>query len=301
VDLTVDRGEVVSVVGESGCGKSVTAQTLMRLLRPPGRIVGGSVRLDGEDLLAVSERRMADIRGGRVAMLVQQPKATHDPTCRVGDHVAEPLRLHRGMSKRDAWERAIELLELVGIPEPARRARAYPHQLAGGMAQRVMSASALSCEPDLLIADEPTTALDVTVQAQILRLLKDLCERLGLGVLIITHDFGVVASLAKRVYVMYAGRVVEEGTVEDVLLAPQHPYTEALLRCCVSAEASNGELFVIGGSVPSLSEKPTACTFAGRCHVREELGDRRCQTEEPALLQVGSLQRSRCWRAGADQ
>jgi peptide/nickel transport system ATP-binding protein len=297
IDLTVDRGEVVGLVGESGCGKSATAQAILRLLRPPGRAVGGSVLLDGEDLMELSERRMASVRGGRVAMLFQHPKATLDPTCRVGDHVAEPLRLHRGMGKKEAWDRAVELLGMVGIPDPARRAKAYPHQLSGGMAQRVMIATALSGEPDLLIADEPTTALDVTVQAQILRLLKELCERLGLGVLIITHDFGVIASLADRVYVMYAGRVVEQGAVERVLLEPQHPYTEALLRCCVSSEHPDRELFVIGGSVPALTEPTINCAFADRCHVKGELGDQRCDTKEPGMFAVGSGHLSRCWRA----
>jgi oligopeptide/dipeptide ABC transporter ATP-binding protein len=295
VSFTVRRGEVVGIVGESGCGKSVTASSIAGLLPPSGRIAGGTVVFDGLDLTEADVRSRTAVRGRRIGMIFQHPKASLDPTCRVGHQIAEPLRLHLNLGRSEAWERAVELLATVGIPDPLRRARAYPYELSGGMAQRVLIASAIACEPELLIADEPTTAVDVTVQAQLLRLLKDLCSRLGLAVLVISHDLGVVASLAQRVYVMYAGRIVEEGPVHDVLLTPSHPYTRALLQCCVTQEAKPGDLMSIPGTVPTMMADAHECTFVERCSVRSIVGEERCRSGEPPLFEMGPERRVRCW------
>src|SRR5712691_4399778 len=224
VSFALDAGRVLGLVGESGCGKSVTALSLMRLVPPPGRIVGGEVRLDGRDLLGLPERDMRAVRGAGLAMIFQEPMTALNPVFTVGSQIAEAVRLHRPVSRREAWRRAVELLDEVGIPEPARRARDYPHQLSGGMRQRVMIAMAISCEPRVLIADEPTTALDVTIQAGILDLLADLRARRGMAVLLITHDLAVIAGLVDRVAVMYAGRLVETGSTEEVFSRPRHPY-----------------------------------------------------------------------------
>src|SRR5215472_4681950 len=230
VSFSVKRGETLAIVGESGCGKSVSALSIMRLVPdPPGRIVGGEVMLDGTDLLALDEAKMREIRGNRISMIFQEPMTSLNPVIRIGDQISEAVRLHRTMTAREAWNQAVEMLRLVRIPEPKRRAEEYPHQLSGGMRQRAMIAMALACRPALLIADEPTTALDVTIQAQILALMLDLQKELGMGLILITHDLGVVAQTAQRVIVMYAGRKVEEADVDTLFASPRHPYTRGLM------------------------------------------------------------------------
>jgi oligopeptide/dipeptide ABC transporter ATP-binding protein len=291
VSFGVDRGEVLGVVGESGCGKSVTALSIMRLVQEPGRIEGGSrILLKGRDLTGLTEREMRDIRGNDISMIFQEPMTSLNPVYPVGDQIAESLRLHRGMGRRPARARAVELLRLVGIPLPEQRVDEYPHQLSGGMRQRVMIAMALANEPDLLIADEPTTALDVTIQAQILELLLELRERLGMGIILITHDLGVVAEVCDRVVVMYAGQVVEEGPVGAIFTAPGHPYTQGLLAAVPRPDQRGGQLAVIPGTVPPPTRWPHGCRFRGRCPYAWEL----CH-EQPALLVASADQRARCW------
>ncbi len=283
MDLTVGRGEIVALVGESGSGKSLTALSILGLLPPGGKIIGGSVDLDGDDLVAMSSRRRDDVRGRKVGMIFQQPKAMLDPTARVGAQVAEALRRHHKVGRGEAKRRVVEMLRDVGIPEPARRASAYSYQLSGGMAQRVMIAAALSADPQLLIADEPTTALDVTVQAQILDLLRHKRDTLGLSILLITHDLGIVATIADRVAVMYAGRIVEDGTTEDILRRPEHPYTDALMRASL-LEAERGKLFCIPGNVVEARAMTTGCRFLPRCAMATDLGiEDQCAAHEPEL------------------
>jgi peptide/nickel transport system ATP-binding protein len=297
MDLTVRRGEIVALVGESGSGKSMTALTMMGLL-PTGAEVTGTALLDGEDVLAMSAKRLNEVRGSKVAMLFQQPKVMLDPTARVGGQVAEALRQHRGVGRREAKARVVEMLRDVGIPEPARRASAFSYQLSGGMAQRVMIAAALSADPELVIADEPTTALDVTVQAQILELLKRKRDELGLSILLITHDLGIVSSMADRVAVMYAGRIVEDGTTSDIFNQPQHPYTEALLKASL-LEAERGKLFSIPGSVAQAREMGHGCRFLPRCPKAAALGiSDTCAGLEPTLHTCGEHEHhSRCYAA----
>ena len=292
VSFAVDAGRVLGLVGESGCGKSVTALSLMRLVPPPGRIVGGEVRLDGRDLLRVDERAMRDVRGAQLAMIFQEPMTSLNPVFTVGSQIAEGLRLHRPVSRRQAWERAVELLAEVGIPEPARRARDYPHQLSGGMRQRVMIAMAVSCEPRVLVADEPTTALDVTIQAEILDLLRGLRERRGMALLLITHDLGVVAQQADEVAIMYAGRIVEHGSVLDVFDHPLHPYTQALFRSIPGIGGRRECLEAIPGQVPDLLQLPSGCAFRDRCPraVPE------CATVVPPLEEKAPGHRAACIR-----
>jgi peptide/nickel transport system ATP-binding protein len=298
MDLTVRRGEIVALVGESGSGKSLTALTMMGLLPPGAVVAGGTALLDGEDVLAMSPKRRNEVRGSKVAMLFQQPKVMLDPTARVGGQVAEALRTHRGVGRREARARVVEMLRDVGIPEPARRASAYSYQLSGGMAQRVMIAAALSADPELVIADEPTTALDVTVQAQILELLKRKREELGLSILLITHDLGIVSSMADRVAVMYAGRIVEDGATHDIFTKPQHPYTEALLKASL-LEAERGKLFSIPGSVAQARAMGHGCRFLPRCGIAAQLGiSERCAGLEPTLHTCGEHEHhSRCYAA----
>src|ERR1700754_1490301 len=255
ISFSVRRGETLAIVGESGCGKSVTALSIMRLVPdPPGRIVGGSVLLEGTDLLGLDEDRMRQVRGNRISMIFQEPMTSLNPVMRIGDQITEALRLHQNMTAKQAWARAVEMLKLVRIPEAERRAREYPHQLSGGMRQRAMIAMALACRPALLIADEPTTALDVTIQAQILALIVDLQRTLGTGLILITHDLGVVAQTAQRVIVMYAGKKVEEATVEDLFENPRHPYTRGLMAsmpAVISLETTaDTRLTEIPGMVP---------------------------------------------------
>jgi len=269
VSFRLGRGELLGLVGESGCGKSVTALSVMRLVAPPGKIVGGEVLFDGEDLLKASESRLREIRGDDIAMIFQDPLTSLNPVYTVGEQIAEALRLHRKMNHRQAREAAVEAMREVSIPDPARRADDYPHQLSGGMRQRVMIAMALACGPKLLIADEPTTALDVTIQAQILELLDELRRTRELAVLLITHDLGVVAEVADRVAVMYTGRIVEESPVTELFARPKHPYTEGLLRSVPKLSVKDVQkaerLQSIEGTVPKLTDLPPGCHFAPRC------------------------------------
>ncbi|WP_050630175.1 ABC transporter ATP-binding protein [Bradyrhizobium viridifuturi] len=299
VSFTVRRGETLAIVGESGCGKSVSALSIMRLVPdPPGRIVGGSVTLEGTDLLKLDDAAMRDIRGNRISMIFQEPMTSLNPVIRIGDQIIEAVRLHQKVSSKEAWKQAVDMLRLVRIPEPERRAREYPHQLSGGMRQRAMIAMALACRPALLIADEPTTALDVTIQAQILALIVDLQQRLGTGLILITHDLGVVAQTAQRVIVMYAGKKVEEATVESLFETPLHPYTRGLMASIPAVPSPDARedvrLIEIPGMVPSLTKLPPGCAFAPRCKLAVD----RCRQEYPPLDEVKSNHWAACWRAG---
>ncbi len=300
VSCTVGKGETLGVVGESGCGKSVTALSVLRLVAdPPGRIVGGAVRFEGVDLLSLSETEMEAVRGNDISMIFQEPMTSLNPLFTVGRQIGEAIALHRGLARREAMARAVDMLRRVHIPEPERRARAYPHQLSGGMRQRVMIAMALSCNPKVLIADEPTTALDVTIQAQILELMRELQETSGAAVVLITHDMGVVAENADRVVVMYAGRKVEEAAVGELFDRPEHPYTRGLLGAIphidrAARRAVRERLNEIAGMVPSLANLPAGCAFAPRCtHAGE-----RCRTAVPPLEERRPGHWVACWRAG---
>jgi oligopeptide/dipeptide ABC transporter ATP-binding protein len=289
-DLRVERGEVLALVGESGCGKSMTALSLMRLVPKPGRVVGGRVMLEGRDLLGLSVTEMRRVRGRRVAMIFQEPMTSLNPVIRVGDQVVEAIRLHESVSRSQARARCLELFAEVGIPDPQARLDAYPHQLSGGLKQRVMIAMALSTRPDLLIADEPTTALDVTIQAQIVRLLQDLQRKRGMAILLITHDLGIVNELSDRVAVMYAGRIVETGTRPDIFRAAAHPYTQGLLRSNPVLAARGERLPEIAGVVPSPEDWSEGCRFATRC----PRCFARCRREVPIAIRVGEGQRVAC-------
>ena len=298
VSFSVRRGETLAIVGESGCGKSVTALSVMRLVPdPPGRIVGGSIVLEGTDLLGLDDAEMRAIRGNRISMIFQEPMTSLNPVMRIGDQITEVVRLHQTMTAKEAWKQAVDMLRLVRIPEPERRAQEYPHQLSGGMRQRAMIAMALACRPALLIADEPTTALDVTIQAQILALIVDLQKRLGTGLVLITHDLGVVAQTAQRVIVMYAGKKVEEASVEALFENPRHPYTRGLMAsmpAVISLGArSDVRLTEIPGMVPSLTNLPAGCAFAPRCPLAID----RCRAEYPPLEEFGGDHLAACWRA----
>ena len=291
VSFQVGAGETVGVVGESGCGKSVTALSILRLVRPPGRIEPeSSIRFEGRDLLALGEREMQQVRGNRIAMVFQEPMTALNPVFTVGDQIAEVARIHAGMSKRDAWQKAIEMLRLVGIPAPEQRASEYPHQLSGGMRQRVVIAMALVMNPALIIADEPTTALDVTIQAQILELMAELTKRLGTSILLITHDLGVVAENCARVIVMYAGEVVEEAPTAELFAHPHHPYTEGLLGAMPRVGGESERLATIPGTVPPPTAWPDGCRFRDRCPYSWE----RCEREHPPLYQINATHTSRC-------
>jgi peptide/nickel transport system ATP-binding protein len=298
VSFQVRRGETLAIVGESGCGKSVTALSIMRLVpSPPGKIVGGSIMLEGTDLLGLDEDKMREVRGDRISMIFQEPMTSLNPVMRIGDQITEAVRLHRTMTQKAAWQQAVEMLRLVRIPEPERRAREYPHQLSGGMRQRAMIAMALACRPALLIADEPTTALDVTIQAQILALVLELQQELGMGLILITHDLGVVAQTAQRVIVMYAGKKVEEADVDTLFANPRHPYTRGLMASIPAVPSLGGNadvrLVEIPGMVPSLTKLPKGCAFAPRC----ELAIARCREEYPPLESFGADHLAACWRA----
>lgn len=287
VSLSVRKGETLGIVGESGCGKSVTALSVLRLIpNPPGKIVGGKIVLDGRNLLDLPEKEMRKVRGASISMIFQEPMTSLNPVFTVGDQIAEGIRLHQGLSKRAAWNKASEMLRLVHIPDPERRVKEYPHQMSGGMRQRVMIAMALSCNPHLLIADEPTTALDVTIQAQILELLNQLKAEMGMAVMLITHDLGVVADTAARVAIMYAGRVVEEAPVLELFANPLHPYTRGLLNSMPRIEKSERRprLQAIPGMVPDLLDLPQGCKFQARC---TKVFDA-CRGEEPQLKTIGS-------------
>ena len=297
--FSVDAGETIAIVGESGCGKSVTAMSILRLIpEPPGKIAG-TIRFQERDLLALDEAEMRNIRGNEISMIFQEPMTSLNPVLTVGRQIGETLRLHQGLSRRQALAKAIEALTLVGIPEPARRVREYPHQMSGGMRQRVMIAMALACNPKLLIADEPTTALDVTIQAQILDLMRDLKRRLGSAIMLITHDLGVVAEMAERVVVMYAGRKVEEAPVREIFARPMHPYTQGLLGAVPRLGSSlegrgRGRLTEIPGLVPSLREPIVGCAFAGRCPIATDL----CRRSAPAIEPKAQAHHVACHYAG---
>jgi peptide/nickel transport system ATP-binding protein/oligopeptide transport system ATP-binding protein len=292
IDLELPQGGTLGIVGESGSGKSVTALSIMRLVDAPGQVVTGSrILFEGRDLAALAEDEMAQIRGNDISMIFQEPMTSLNPVFTIGDQIAEAVRLHQGLGRKDAFDRAVEMLRLVGIPSAERRIDDYPHQMSGGMRQRVMIGMALSCNPKLLIADEPTTALDVTVQAQILELMKGLRERLGMSIMLITHDLGVIAEMVDQVAVMYAGRVVERGPVADVFESPQHPYTEALMRSIPLVGMRYAQpLKAIRGVVPSPLDWPDGCRFAPRCDYAFD----RCAREDPPLLNVAP-QESACW------
>jgi oligopeptide/dipeptide ABC transporter ATP-binding protein len=294
VSYDIPAGQTVAVVGESGCGKSVTALSILRLIPdPPGRIAAGRILFRDVNLLDLSERRMRAIRGNEIAMIFQEPMTSLNPVYTVGDQIVEALMLHQKLSRRDAWKRAVESLRLVGIAEPDRRVHEYPHQMSGGMRQRVMIAMALSCDPALLIADEPTTALDVTIQAQILELLADLQRRRDMSVLLITHDLGVVAENAQHVVVMYASRIVEKADVRPLFSEPLHPYTQGLLRSLPRLGGRQQRLEVIPGSVPDPLYFPSGCKFHPRCPIGGD--DPRCRTCEPLLRDVAPGRSAACW------
>jgi peptide/nickel transport system ATP-binding protein/oligopeptide transport system ATP-binding protein len=295
VSFHVNAGELLGVVGESGSGKSVTMMSLLRLLpSPPARITGGAVMFEGRDLVKLPPDEMRAVRGGRVGFIFQDPMTSLNPVFTVGFQIMEPLREHMGLSKEAARARAAELLALVGIPSPAARLNDYPHQFSGGMRQRVMIAIALACDPKLLIADEPTTALDVTIQAQILSLVRELRAKLGMGVVWITHDLGVVAGIADRVMVMYAGQIVEHAAVRDLFARPSHPYTQALLRTMPRLDGQrSGKLYAIGGQPPILGAPPSACPFAPRCADAHD----RCLKANPPLFDIGNGHTAACWLA----
>jgi oligopeptide/dipeptide ABC transporter ATP-binding protein len=295
IDFHVNRGEIMGLVGESGCGKSVTSLSIMRLVARPGRIEDGQILFDGQDLLGLSTEEMRKVRGNRISMIFQQPQSSLNPVWEVGRQIAEVLELHRNMSQKAARTRTIELLKMVGIPDPERRAKAYPHEMSGGMAQRVMIAMALACEPELLIADEPTTALDVTIQAQILDLMRALREETGTAIILITHDLGVVAEMCDRVAVMYAGEIVEQADTITLFRKPLHPYTRGLIASIPLVGDVREELSVIPGNVPNLIDLPAACRFAPRCQARIELDVALSTEVHPELLAYGSGHDVRCW------
>jgi peptide/nickel transport system ATP-binding protein len=295
VDLYIKRGETLGVVGESGCGKSVTSLSIMRLVAPPGKITEGKIMFDGKNLLDLPEKDMTKIRGNRISMIFQQPTSCLNPVFKIGDQIAEVLNIHQSLGREAGWKRSIELLRMVGIPEPAKRANAYPHEISGGQAQRVMIAMALACVPELLIADEPTTALDVTIQAQIIDLMRDLREKTGTSILMITHDLGVVAEMCERVVVMYAGQVVEQADVKELFANPLHPYTKGLIGSIPILGQIRDRLDVIPGTVPNLLNPPPGCRFEPRCQICEGIARERCKVELPPLREIKPGHWVRTW------
>ncbi len=293
ISYDIQEGEFVALVGESGCGKSVSALSIMRLVPyPPGRIIGGEIIFNGKDLLKSEEREMRATRGGDIGMIFQEPMTSLNPVFTIGTQIAETVRAHMGSDKQAAWNRAVELLEQVGIPRAADRMGDYPHQFSGGMRQRVMIAIAMSCNPKMIIADEPTTALDVTIQAQVLELLQEVATRLGTAVLLITHNLGVVARYAHRVNVMYAGKIIEQGTAEDIYHNPKHPYTVGLLNSVPRMDRVRGtRLQTIEGQPPDLLAVPDGCSFNPRCRWVTQ----RCYSDEPVLMPVAEGHTSACW------
>ena len=301
VSFDVHAGEVFSLVGESGCGKSVTSLSVMRLVGAPGRVVSGQILFEGKDLLTLSEEELTTLRGNRISMIFQQPQSSLDPVFTIGDQIAEVFRVHEGMDSREAWRRAVDLLELVGMPDAEKKAHAYPHEISGGQAQRVMIAMALALKPSLLIADEPTTALDVTIQAQILELILGLRREFGTAVILITHDLGVVAETADRVAVMYAGKIVEQADCATLFDQPRHPYTQGLLGSMPVLGQVADHLDAIPGVVPDLLNPPPGCRFAPRCRARVEHHLQICTQTEPELIEVDDQHWARCWLAQAVQ
>jgi len=293
ISINVPKGKIIGVVGESGCGKTVTALSVMRLIpEPPGKIDSGEIIFDGADLLHYSDRDMCSIRGNRISMIFQEPISSLNPVFTVGNQIEEALSTHLNLSKQERKERVLELLTLVGIPAPQRRMHNYPHEMSGGMSQRVMIAMALACNPEVLIADEPTTALDVTIQAGILELINDLRVKMGMAVLLITHDLGIIAEVADEVYVMYAGKVVEHGYTADIFREPHHPYTVGLLNSVPGLQENKEMLNAIPGVVPSPDNFPDGCRFQDRCPLVID----KCRTDEPLLEQVGNAHTAACWR-----
>jgi oligopeptide/dipeptide ABC transporter ATP-binding protein len=295
VDLKVYPGEIIGLVGESGCGKSVTSLSIMRLISKPGKIDAGEIWFNDKNLLALPENEMQNVRGNLISMIFQQPQTSLNPIFTAGDQIAEVLQIHEHLDKKETWKSAVELLRLVGIPDPEQKARAYPHELSGGQAQRVMIAIALALLPELLIADEPTTALDVTIQAQILDLLRGLQEKFKTAVILITHDLGVIADMAERVAVMYAGRIVEQAEVKPLFADPLHPYTQGLIGSIPVLGKIKERLEVIPGSVPNLINIPPGCKFAPRCKARMEYGLEICTQREPDLIEAEANHFVRCW------
>lgn len=294
VSISIPEGKIVGVVGESGCGKTVTALSIMRLLpEPPGKIEGGEIIFDGANLLDYSDRDLRSVRGNRISMIFQEPISSLNPVFNIGEQIGEAIRTHLKISKKEETERVIGLLKLVGIPAPERRIKNYPHELSGGMSQRVMIAMALACNPEVLIADEPTTALDVTIQAGILELIDDLRVKMSMAVLLITHDLGIIAEVADTVYVMYAGKVVEHAATGDLFKAPKHPYTVGLLNSIPDLRGSKERLDAIPGVVPSPGSFPPGCRFQDRCPLVIE----KCRREEPPLSEHAPNHYSACWRA----
>jgi oligopeptide/dipeptide ABC transporter ATP-binding protein len=295
VDFVVYPGEILGLVGESGCGKSVASLSIMRLVGTPGKVLEGEVLLDGVDLLKLSETEMMKVRGNRISMIFQQPQTALNPVFRVGDQIAEVLSIHQDFGKEAGQKRAVDLLQMVGIPDAERRAQAFPHELSGGMAQRVMIAMALACVPELLIADEPTTALDVTIQAQILSLVLEMREKMGTSVILITHDLGVIAETAERVAVMYAGEIVEQAESSELFDYPLHPYTQGLIGSIPVLGKIKERLDVIPGSVPNLIDPPIGCRFASRCMARVKHGLKICTEIQPDLIEIKPEHLVRCW------
>lgn len=292
VSFDIKKGEIVGLVGESGCGKSVTSLSIMQLLKDtPGKVTNGEIIFQGRNLLDASKKEMLDIRGDKMSMIFQEPMSSLNPSMRIDKQMIEGIRLHTPLTKAEARKKAADILSQVGIPDPQRVLKNYPHQLSGGMSQRVMIAMAMSCEPDLLIADEPTTALDVTIQAQILELMKKIQQDKGMSILLITHDLGVVAEMCSRVIVMYAGKIVEEAPVEILFSNPTHPYTQGLIASVPKLGSGVKVLPSIPGSVPDLSAMPKGCRFAPRCKYATE----KCHQEQPELLSAGEKQKCRCW------
>ena len=292
VSFDLHKGETLAIVGESGCGKSVTSQSIMRLIPTPlGRITSGSILFKGQDLTKLSEKKMRDIRGADISMIFQDPMTALNPTLRVGEQIAENIMQHENISKEKAKEKAFEMLELVGIPNPKERLKQYPHEFSGGMRQRIVIAMALVCNPEVLIADEPTTALDVTIQAQILELFKDIQQKTDVSIVLITHDLGVVAQVADRVAVMYAGKIVEIGTRRDIFYTPQHPYTKGLLRSVPRLDLYESELVPIAGSPPDLFAPPSGCSFAPRCPYVMEV----CDRMYPVSTKLKESHQVHCW------
>ena len=291
ISFNLDKGEVLGIVGESGSGKSVTAYSIMRILVEPGKIVGGEILFNGEDIVKYSKKQMREFRGKRVSIIFQDPMTSLNPTFTIGNQLREAILLHTDRNRAEANARALEMLQLVGVNEPEKRLKQYPHELSGGMRQRVMIAMALACEPDILIADEPTTALDVTIQAQILELMKDLQKKMGMAIIMITHDLGVIADMCDEIIVMYAGRVCERGTVDEIFYNPRHEYTKGLLRSIPTLNGGHDKLIPIAGSPVDLTNLPKGCAFASRCDRCMKI----CLTEQPEEVRVNDSHIASCW------